>query len=234
MDPDRPPTGATWAIVPVKALSEAKGRLTPLLPVAARRELVLAMLTDVLGKLQETGGFARIVVVTTDPAVAACAVAADVAVLRETGARGLNAAVSDGLVHAAAHGAARALVLPADVPFATVAELRILLADSPSAQTAGAVTIAPSADGAGTNALLLSPPDVLEPSFGPGSYVEHLSQAVARRLDVRVAHLAGLAADIDEPADVMKLSADAATATRYAFLKDCLPAADHGPGLPPE
>ena len=45
-----------------------------------------------------------------------------------------------------------------------------------------------------------------------------MSQAMARRVDVNVVHLAGLARDIDEPADLARLLAHARPAARYAFL----------------
>ena len=38
--------GATWAIVPVKALADAKQRLARVLPLEARRRLMLVMLED--------------------------------------------------------------------------------------------------------------------------------------------------------------------------------------------
>ena len=39
---------ATWAIVPVKSLEQAKQRLAAVLPLAVRRRLMLVMLEDVL------------------------------------------------------------------------------------------------------------------------------------------------------------------------------------------
>src|SRR5207249_3657614 len=51
--------GPTYAIVPVKALAQAKRRLAPVLPDAARRRLVLAMLEDVLAAVAEVRGIAR-------------------------------------------------------------------------------------------------------------------------------------------------------------------------------
>ena len=42
---------ATWAIVPVKALAQAKQRLAGVLPLEARRRLMLVMLEDVLATL---------------------------------------------------------------------------------------------------------------------------------------------------------------------------------------
>jgi 2-phospho-L-lactate guanylyltransferase len=138
-------------------------------------------------------------------------------VLREDRARGLNAAVRLGLARAAAAGAARALVLPADVPLVTPGELSCLLG-SGSTEAGARATLVPAADGDGTNAMLLAPPAALEPAFGPGSYVRHLAQALARRLDVEVLHLPGLAGDIDRPADLARLLSPAPQLAPFQFL----------------
>jgi 2-phospho-L-lactate guanylyltransferase len=208
---------ATLAIVPVKSLALAKGRLAHVLAPAARRRLVLAMLEDALALLGEFGAAAPVLVVTPDAEVAALAESRGAAVLGEDGPHGLNAAVRRGLAYAGGHGCTRALVIPADVPLATSAELRALLDLASSADKAQAILV-PSQDGGGTNALLLSPPDILQPAFGPDSFVRHVAEAVALGLDFRVLHLAGLAADIDQPADLAHLLAATRGSDRYAFI----------------
>ena len=47
------------------------------------------------------------------------------------------------------------------------------------------VTIVPDRHGTGTNALLLAPPDAIDPSFGPGSFARHRLAAEAAGADVR-------------------------------------------------
>jgi len=207
----------TCAIVPVKALGQAKRRLSSVLPDAARQRLVLTMLDDVLVALSQVEGIDRILVVTPDPRAAALAQGRGATVVPEPMAEGLNAAVDHGIAYAGSLGAVQTLIVPADVPLATPAELASLV------QSRGGrpgVTLAPSHDGDGTNGLLLAPPGALSPSYGPGSYLQHLSQAMARRVDVNVVHLPGLARDIDEPADLGALAAaGAGTGERYGFLE---------------
>jgi 2-phospho-L-lactate guanylyltransferase (CobY/MobA/RfbA family) len=41
---------------------------------------------------------------------------------------------------------------------------------------------------------------------------------MARRVDVNVVHLEGLARDIDEPQDLVRLLGDAEAGKRYAFI----------------
>jgi 2-phospho-L-lactate/phosphoenolpyruvate guanylyltransferase len=210
----------TCAIVPVKSLTEAKRRLASALAPAARRQLVLTMLEDVLTAARAVGQIDALLVVTPDPQVAELARGQGAETLMEERADGLNAAVRRGLTEAQRQGHDRALVLPADVPLATPNELRHVLAAGCS--ESGAAVIVPAGDQDGTNALLLAPPQAIEPQFGPGSFIAHLSQAVARRLDVRVLHLPGLGADIDRPGDLGHLREGKRTDPRYAFLEPCM------------
>jgi 2-phospho-L-lactate guanylyltransferase len=207
----------TWAIVPVKRLSQAKRRLVPVLPAEARRRLVLAMLADVLGAVAHVEGIDKVLVVTPDAVVAEVAREAGAFVLAEPRAAGLNAAVTAGLDYASAQGASAAVVLPGDVPLATAAEIRrIVKRDADGAPAR--VVLVPSHDGEGTNALFMSPPGLLRPSFGPGSFLKHLGQAVARKADVEILQPPGLAADVDTPHDLDRLMAAKRGAAAYAFL----------------
>jgi len=216
-------SGRTCAIVPVKALEQAKRRLSSVLSDAARQQLVLAMLQDVLAALAGVESIDWTVVVTGDRRVAALAQSRGASVLPEPGAAGLNAAVASAVAYASSRAACQALVLPADVPLTTSGELRSLVR-SRGAQPG--ITLAPSHDSNGTNGLLLVPPHAVAPCYGPGSYLRHLSQAMARRVDVNVVHLEGLARDIDEPHDLTRLLGDAAAGKRYAFLAPQVAAAD--------
>jgi 2-phospho-L-lactate/phosphoenolpyruvate guanylyltransferase len=205
--------GARWAIVPVKSLSRAKRRLAEHLGAAARRQLVLAMLEDVLAALAASAAVDRVLVVSPDPCVAELAAANGVMVLREARLEGLNAAVRKGLAAAGAAGAHQALVLPGDVPLASAQEIAQLC----NAPRPG-VRLVPSADGAGTNALLLAPPDAIAPGFGRGSCARHIARARAQGCGIEVLHLPGLGSDIDGPRDLARLMHEGARAERYRFV----------------
>jgi 2-phospho-L-lactate guanylyltransferase len=210
----------TWAVVPVKSLGDAKQRLVSVLPLEARRLLMLTMFQDVLAVLQGTSIFNELLVVTPDAHVAQLAESTGAVVLRAARDTGHSAAVSAGFAHARSHGATRALTIPGDAPLVTSAELdSILRSDEGDAGGGPRLTLVPSRDGDGTNALLVTPPDAFEPSFGPGSFARHLSQAYGRNLPCRVLRLPGLATDIDEPRDLLHLMQAKAADPRYAFLR---------------
>jgi len=64
------------------------------------------------------------------------------------------------------------------------------------------VTIVPDRHGTGTNALVLTPPDVIEPSFGPDSRARHEQLAQAAGVPVEVVHVETLAIDVDTADDL--------------------------------
>jgi 2-phospho-L-lactate guanylyltransferase len=74
-------------------------------------------------------------------------------------------------------------------------------ADPPS------VLIVPDRHGTGTNALLLTPPDAIDPSFGPGSRDRHEADAASAGIGHVVVELPTLALDVDTPEDLEHLKA---------------------------
>ena len=140
-----------------------------------------------------------------------------VAVVCEDGSIGLNAALSLGATEALRQGAARVLFIPADLPLARAEEIGEILSASSRSDCRGPI-IVPARDGDGTNALLLCPPDALEPSFGQGSFARHCTQARARGLTPLLLRLEGLALDIDGPGDLGLLIERIRGRPRYAFL----------------
>ena len=142
---------------------------------------------------------------------------AGASVLREAAGQGHSAAAIAGLTYAQSHGAVRALTLPADAPLVTAAELRSLI-ESAEATAGPHLTLVPSHDGDGTNGFLVSPPDLLQPAFGPGSFARHVAHAAARNIECHVQHLPGLALDVDEPRDLARLMEQKQGCARYDFL----------------
>ena len=195
-----------WAVVPVKPLRGALRRLASALEAPVRRELQVAMLTDVLGACARVSELAGVVVVTSDPDVVSLAQrVTDAQVVPDHDPpRGMNAAVARGLAVVAAHGAEGALVLTADLPLAQSADIVSLLEHrlgNPS------VLLVPSADGTGTNAMLLRPAGAMRPQLGPDSLERHTSQARRRGLTSRRVSVPRLALDIDTPRDLAALMA---------------------------
>ena len=191
----------TLAILPVKRFELAKTRLREQLDPARRRQLAEAMVTDVLDVLLLTPGI-ETVVVTNEQSVGRLAAARGVVVLGDPAESGQSAAASVGVAHALEGSFERALLVPGDCPALDAAELCLLL-DRVSAPPA--VTIVADRHGSGTNALLLTPPDAIEPGFGPGSFARHHARAAAAGAAWHVEAAPGLLLDVDTAEDLAAL-----------------------------
>jgi 2-phospho-L-lactate guanylyltransferase len=191
----------TLAILPVKSFGAAKQRLSESLGAGSRQALAQAMFSDVLSTLRRAPGIDAIVVVTSDRAAESAASADRVRVLRDPAEAGHSEAARMGIEYALAEGYERVLLIPGDTPLVQPAELGALLA-------APSVAIVPDRHGSGTNALLLSPPDAIDPSFGPGSCERHVAAAERVGVAHRVQEVRGLALDVDTPADLAALSSE--------------------------
>ena len=192
----------TIAILPVKSFGAAKQRLSEALATGSRQALAQAMFADVLRALRRVPELDEIAVVTADPVAESAAVSERVLVLRDTAQAGQSAAAQIGIRHALEGGYGRALLVPGDTPLLEPRELGELMAGSDS------VVIVPDRHGTGTNALALTPPDAIEPSFGPDSCARHAAAAASAGLHHRVQELRTLALDVDTPDDLATLAAE--------------------------
>ena len=95
------------------------------------------------------------------------------------------------------------LVIAGDLPLLSPAAVDRLVARAPA--SGPSVVVASNTDRTGTNALLCSPPGVIEPSFGPGSFDRHAAAAREAGAGLVGIALPELELDLDEPADVEAL-----------------------------
>jgi 2-phospho-L-lactate guanylyltransferase len=192
----------TAAVLPVKRFDSAKQRLGDAVGAAERRELAAAMVEDVLAALRQIDGLDDLIVVTAEDRAAALARAAGAQVVADRVEGGQSLAAEVGVETAVQRGAERALLVPGDCPALDPNEVDTLLRNHK-----GGVTIVPDRHGQGTNALLLTPPKVLSPAFGPGSMARHAALARAGGATVRVAQAPSLELDVDTPGDLVALRA---------------------------
>lgn len=188
-----------WAVVPVKAFDLAKQRLSGLLTPVKRRELARAMLEDVLDNLACVKGLTGTAIVTSDSGAASVARAHQVDVISETPGCGLTAAVMGAAAQLARKGCATMLALPGDVPGASPCELERLLAEH---RVAPGFSLVPSADGRGTNAVVITPPDAVRLAYGQDSCPRHLRAARDAGIEPNVLRFPGIALDLDLPQDL--------------------------------
>jgi 2-phospho-L-lactate guanylyltransferase len=199
------------AIVPVKRFSNAKQRLAKALSPQARQDLCREMLGDVLEAIGESGEIERTLVVTREWDLPIVEVPwTEVPDRRRTTH---SKAASLGVERAIADGAECVALLPGDCPLIDPAEMDGALRRAQP----GRVAIIPDRHGSGTNGLILSPPDSIEPAFGPGSRERHEKLARGFGHDVAIERLYSLSLDVDTYEDL--------TVLRQAL--------DRNPGLAP-
>jgi 2-phospho-L-lactate guanylyltransferase len=205
-----------YALVPVKDLSQAKVRLSPLLSPGERHALAAAMLDDVLAALRQATTLDRIALVTTDAHALALAAEWGFEVVDEGSGRGETGAVELAVKVCRERGASSLAVIPGDIPLLTAADVDIVMQHGLRYD----VVIVPSWDSRGTNAVLLRPPDALQLRFGSWSFFPHVKQAKHKGLSYKVVRLPRVALDVDVPDDLVRLVPQATGTRSYAVLEE--------------
>jgi len=188
---------AVFVIIPVKRLDNAKSRLSSILTDDERKHFCLKMLEDVLETVNSTKHPHETVVISKDPTVSKIAKNFEAAYLKER-KTGLNKAVSEAVDWCVEMGAASVLVLPADIPSVMPTELERIFTLGEKAS----MVISSSRNGKGTNALLLTPPNVSPTFYGPHSFQRHIKEAKKLKISCRRYRSPGLALDIDTIEDL--------------------------------
>jgi coenzyme F420-0:L-glutamate ligase / coenzyme F420-1:gamma-L-glutamate ligase len=205
-----------WAIVPVKPLGLAKSRLAGVLTSDARRALTLRALTHELSELHAVQEIEQVLVVCSEDAVRDVAVQGGAHVIADT-AHDLNGAVQLAIAHAQRAGAVDVLIAPADLPLMLADDVRRLIAAHPAGLAA--ITICPDRHERGTNALLISPPDLIAPRFGENSLEAHVLAAQAAGAHVQQFHAPTLMLDVDTPQDLAIYEREAAMRARRSVRR---------------
>jgi 2-phospho-L-lactate guanylyltransferase len=210
---------AIWGVLPIKRTDQAKQRLGSMLEPRQRQALMLAMMHDVLTALTAARGLEGIAVVTEDPIVTRIAQSYGCRMITQSAAEGHTAAVSAAGRLLAREGRSGMLTIPGDVPLVTAAEIEaVLAAHGPVA----GFTIVPAHDEQGSNAILMTPADLVPLRFGENSFYPHLAAAEAKGITPHVVKLPGLGCDLDTPEDLARFMTIPNTTRTLALLKDAL------------
>jgi 2-phospho-L-lactate guanylyltransferase len=190
------------AVLPVKRFDAAKQRLAAGIDGERRRQLVAAMVADVLEAIAAARTVDRVIVVSGDPIAQELAADAGAEVVPDPDDGGHVEAALAGIARAEVEGAERVVLLAGDCPLLDPRELDRLLTGVPERY----VGVVPDRHGSGTNGLLLSPPDAIVPAFGEGSRARHVDAARAAGVPFGVEELPSIELDLDTPADVIALT----------------------------
>jgi 2-phospho-L-lactate guanylyltransferase len=186
----------TCALIAIKERSRCKTRLSEALAPGARAQLVRAMLAAVLSAAEAAQTVRQIIVVSPERD----SVSAEIPVLADTG-QGLNSALTQAHRVLRDFGSREVVILPADLPTLTAADVDALV----RAGRSGGFALATDTAGTGTNALCLVSAQAFRFQFGPDSRRLHLQEAELQGLRPQMVHLPGLEFDVDTPADLHRL-----------------------------
>jgi 2-phospho-L-lactate/phosphoenolpyruvate guanylyltransferase len=197
----------TYAILPVKHFERAKQRLGGTLSDGSRWALAEAMVTDVLVALRRAKAVDHVLMVTSETRAESLAIGWGADVIADPQERSHSNAATLGIRAAVDRGATRVLLVPGDCPSLDPREVDDLLTDRHG------VLIVPDRHGTGTNALVLDPPDAIEPAFGPGSCERHSDLAREAGMHWEIRHVPSLMLDVDTGEDLEALQDALAAST---------------------
>jgi 2-phospho-L-lactate/phosphoenolpyruvate guanylyltransferase len=208
-------------MIPVKSFQNAKCRLAGLLSPAERAELAYAMYLDVAESLSRApviaaGKEVQVFLLSNAQAAIEHAESIGWEVLHEEQQSSESESVDRASMLLKQRGFQGVLRLPADIPLMTAEDVQQLLH---LAAVSGPVLLVPSHQGSGTNALLRCPPDLFPSRFGPGSLLLHQEEARRAGVEPRIARIARIAMDVDEPADLRRLLAESGEQHTLQLLK---------------
>lgn len=184
------------ALVPVKALTDAKSRLAKSLTNMERKKLVLRMLDHVISILQSVHEIEKISIVTPDEEVLSHA-----AVLGVVGIPEVSPGHNPSLTAASQHENTKSLLtISADLPLLNAANISQMIVLSQQND----IVLAPSKD-LGTNAIIMTPPLIIPYLFGTRSFEKYKRQADKQTLSVGIYHNETIAFDVDTIDDLQTL-----------------------------
>ncbi len=114
----------------------------------------------------------------------------------------LNLAISKAQKHIRQAGGGRVLVLPSDLPLMTTSDLIKLTC---LAEGGRKLVIVPDHYQSGTNALIMSDPDLIRPRFGSGSFRKHTRQAMEKNAELVVYLNENIQWDLDTSLELYRI-----------------------------
>jgi len=192
----------TWAVLPVKRYSVGKSRLRELFSETGLAELNRQLFESTFTTIQQTPGIDRILVVSReDQALAWCNAHGGVALL-EGNPSTLNSAITQAQGFIRQQDGGRVVILPSDLPLMTTNDLQYLVGLADGKRK---LVIVPDHFQSGTNALMMSEPDLIEPSFGSGSFRKHTRQAMEKNAELVVYLNENIQWDLDTSLELYRI-----------------------------
>ncbi len=192
-------------VIPMKDPSTSKQRLRSIFDQKQRHDLALSLFQQTLDFFNRHFTHYHLLVVTNSEQIAQLSKAQGASVLFEQEV-GLNRAIEAAAQWSERFDFSSQLVIPADIAQLDVDEISQLLDSQTrfSQATTASVIICPSKD-KGTNALLTTPPAIIDFCYGVNSAQKHQQKAMTKQLSCLQLYLEKLSIDVDFPEDLTAL-----------------------------
>ena len=189
-------------IIPVKKFSDSKNRLSSVLTLEEKKELVRCMLFDVCDVLIKSSYLNGVAIVTSEKEISEYKNYDKIIHLKESYNSGVNNAVEIGNKYFIKEGFDATIVIPGDIPLIDDQVLNKLFEQVNNNQ----VIITPSRREDGTNLLFRNPPDIIQTSYDDNSYSTHLKTIKDNNLQYLIYLEDVIRLDLDEPEDIDKIN----------------------------
>lgn len=184
------------AIIPVKTFSKAKTRLG--YPQDKTEMICKIMLDEVLSTISKSH-ISKIILVSKDESAFQIGKKYNVVSLFEENEMGVNDAVSLAEKFLIKNNFDASVVFPQDIPLMTADDVNSLLGFQKSTKS---LLVVPSRKFDGTNALLRTPPNVMETHYDEDSYKIHLTTAKSRGIATSFVLIQRIMLDVDDRSDL--------------------------------
>ncbi|MHA1648618.1 MAG: 2-phospho-L-lactate guanylyltransferase [Candidatus Helarchaeota archaeon] len=195
-----------YTIIPIKSLSNSKKRLESFLSPIQRRQLVLALLKDVLTAVANSKFSNGTLIVTPDSEIVEIIqgwnFSNNIEYLLEHEAKGTNHAVQQAIDWCSSKPISSILIIPADLPLITSKDIDELLKLGNQHYP---LIIAPSQRKDGTNAFYQRPPNLVQVWYGNNSFQKNLQLIMQSQVPYKIFENPAFALDIDLKEDLQKL-----------------------------
>ena len=206
----------TAIVVAVQSTNNAKSRLSSGLSPFHRRNLVIAMLEDLLIAIREVHD-GPLVIVTESSEYSEIGTRFGADIVFDDG-KGFKEAAETAILHIANNNLSNSiLILPGDLPQAQSFDLNTILEILSSAQS-DIVALSASEDG-GTTALGVKPYSMFSPQFGPDSANKHRDEAKRNAMKIIELSLESFKIDVDTIDDLIRIENTVGRQTKKALSK---------------
>jgi 2-phospho-L-lactate guanylyltransferase len=187
----------TSAIIPVKTFSKAKTRLN--LEQACKEEICSLMLQEVLDTISNCKRISKVVLVSKDEAALKIGRQFNAVEIFDNES-GVNDAVSLADQYLSDKEFECSITFPQDIPIMTSSDIDDLLS---FVKPKSSVTIVPSRQFNGTNALVRCPTDIMNTRYDMGSYTFQMDAAKTKTKNTSIALIRRMMLDIDDESDLV-------------------------------